>query len=178
MKYDYATTQIKLPELNQSINDFISINIPESKIIELPEYPHVTILYGLTCDAKDVENRVKPFNKKIVFSLGKLNIFSQKDQDVLYITVLSDDLHQLHNLIKQLPNKSEFPEYKPHIAIAYLKKGSADKFLGRTPFAGVFVKNSIEFSSPENKVTNIKLDNTTNSLIITDVINKPRLLQA
>lgn len=93
------------------------------------ENPHVTVLYGIHSDVpdEDVEkliDEVKP--PKI--ELGKVSIFENSKFDVLKFEIDSPDLNKLNEKFKSLPYTSDFPDYKAHCTIAYLKKGMGKKY--------------------------------------------------
>ncbi len=92
--------------------------------------PHVTILYGIHTDVpdEDVEKLIDKVKEPNV-SLGKVSSFSNPKFDVIKFDVESAALHKYNKLFKTLPHTSTFPEYHPHVTIAYLKKGMADKYI-------------------------------------------------
>ena len=59
-----------------------------------------------------------------------MSIFEQEDQDVLIFDVRKDRfLDESNRNLRILPYENEYPVYTPHITIAYLKKGTAAKYL-------------------------------------------------
>ncbi len=92
--------------------------------------PHTTILYGIHADVpdEDVEKLIEKI-KTPKIKLEKVSSFKNEKFDVLKYDVESADLHKLNKEFKTLPHTSTFPEYHPHITIAYLKKGTADKYI-------------------------------------------------
>lgn len=92
--------------------------------------PHVTILYGIHTDVADdeVEELIEQI-KKPKITLDKVSTFSNPKFDVIKFDVESDDLHKYNKLLKTLPHTDTYPEYHPHVTIAYLKKGVVDKYL-------------------------------------------------
>ena len=92
--------------------------------------PHVTLLYGLHAkDSDPIEDAIADHTVCYV-KLGDLSLFKQDDCDVLKFEIESGEcLHELHNCLKELPNSETYPEYKPHVTVAYLKKGCGEKYL-------------------------------------------------
>lgn len=103
--------------------------------------PHVTILYGINNDdPMPVRHALVGWNKPVEMEFGPLDIFSLKDKpyDVLKVPVISPALIELHNLIKKsTDNTASFPDYHPHMTIAYLQKGVSKKYVGHEPLKGV-----------------------------------------
>jgi 2'-5' RNA ligase len=59
-----------------------------------------------------------------------MKIFEKEDQDVLVFDVRKDRfLDESNRNLRILPYENEYPVYTPHITIAYLKKGTAAKYL-------------------------------------------------
>jgi len=89
---------------------------------------HVTVMYGIDeNDPIETSKAIKLYEKdNIKLQFGDFGIFNSDDYDVLIIKVLSHDLHQLNNLIKENVKCSgnSFPDYKAHCTLAYIKKES------------------------------------------------------
>lgn len=105
--------------------------------------PHVTVMYGLS---PIEENRVKELlnkvPKKIVAELGKISKFSNADApyDVLKIEVKSPHLNKIHEMIrKNFDNNYKWPQYNPHVTLAYVKKGTCNEYVGNKTFEGMKV---------------------------------------
>jgi len=67
--------------------------------------------------------------KPIEVNLSGISIFENPEFDVVKFDVNSKLLTKLNTLMKQLPHTSTFPEYHPHITIAYVKKGEGNKYI-------------------------------------------------
>jgi 2'-5' RNA ligase len=88
--------------------------------------PHITIAYGLANDlTSDKVAQLLRTAHGSKIRLGNMQVFDNPDNDVLNFEVLSDDLKNANQRIKDeigLPGAT-FKEYNPHITVAYLKKG-------------------------------------------------------
>ncbi len=105
--------------------------------------PHVTIMYGLS---PIEENRVKELlskvPKKVSATLGKISKFENADTpyDVLKIEVHSPHLAKIHEMIlKNFENNYKWPQYSPHVTLAYVKKGTCNEYVGNKMFEGTKV---------------------------------------
>lgn len=102
--------------------------------------PHITVLYGFelpTVTPEDIEGLL--LEEPVSFKLVDVSFFEAELYDVLKFGIESEQLHILNYLFKNLPYENKFPDYRPHLTIAYLKKGTAEKyvyalkdFVGRT----------------------------------------------
>lgn len=133
--HSFSSTQFDLPsELAFEVRQ-LGEQIPSDDLAEDGRElnPHVTIKYGLhTNDAEDVRAAVNG-ESPVAIQLGKCSVFEVSDKDsqrggakfdVVKIEVESKALHQLNKRISEaLPCTDTFPEYKPHITIAYVKPG-------------------------------------------------------
>lgn len=172
--YKYSSTQINLPkDLAEKVISWGKKNILEEEIYSDPDSttsygtmgrednPHVTVKYGLhTGKVSDVESVVKGFGP-VEISLGQVSIFEPegKDNDVVKVEVESNSLRELNKKVSTLENSDEHPEYKPHVTIAYVKKGEGQKYVGREDFKGMkFTSDDLVFSasSGDTKVENKK----------------------
>lgn len=175
LAFSYSSTQINLPEdIAKKVIEWGNANIPEEEIFSgddgdydlgREKRPHVTVKYGLhTVDAKEVEQIIAG-NGEVLISLGNISIFEPegKDYDVVKIDVKSDDLTSLNGKVSTLKNSDEHPVYKPHVTIAYVKKGEGQKYVGRQDFENIsFNSDVLDFSAKtedgkDNKHTMLKL---------------------
>ena len=94
--------------------------------------PHATILYGIHKNIDDDEV-IALFSdiKKSEFDINVegLDCFFNKDYDVLKMNIVSDRLRELNKLATRLPHTSAFPDYKPHLTVAYLKNGRGQSYI-------------------------------------------------
>jgi 2'-5' RNA ligase len=109
----------------------IQSRIPEESLFQ--EYgretrPHVTILYGLRNDVtvSKIQSVLENIELPEVIEVFGYSLFtSNPSYDVLKIDVIGPEmLWNIHNFLKVFPVPGEtFPDYKPHVTLAYLKKG-------------------------------------------------------
>lgn len=94
--------------------------------------PHVTILYGLHADIEDedIEEVINDIEEPKL-RLGKVSAFKNKNFEVLKFDVESSDLHSLNKEFTKFPYTTDYPDYHPHCTIAYVKVGTADKYIDK-----------------------------------------------
>ena len=175
VKYDAHSTQINLYD-NTSEKDFGFAQTqrlikPDEIYREFPQVParlgslkddpresyglettpHVTLLFGLLNDLdyfpiRQLVGGFEPFD----LTVGEISSFRnpEKPYDVLKMTVVSPKLVELHDIIKsKFKNKESFPDYKPHLTLAYVKKGACKEIEGKCAWTGTSYKiRMIKFS--------------------------------
>jgi len=170
--YSYSLVKIEVPkEIAEKVLAF-GISIPDEELYEDPNddsfgrelETHITVKYGLTTkDADEVKTLVENDNNSISVKLGNISIFwgnkIDKPYDVVKVSVESEDLNKYHKLFSEnLENKDEHPDYKPHLTIAYVKKGSGQKYVDKNDFAGLtFKTDELIFKTPDGDATKISL---------------------
>lgn len=161
-----SSTQVNIPQ--ESAKPFIEManSIPEDELYTEPEKsygredePHVTVLYGLkTENSKEVEDLVKNYGD-VKIKLGKTSLFENDKYDVLKVDVESKDLSKLNKILRDNTDyENDYPDYQPHITIAYLKKGEGKKYVGQT-IKGLesITLDKLIFSDKERNHTEIDL---------------------
>src|SRR5690606_33992696 len=116
------------------INDWVNgiRKLVHNHIVAEYEFePHLTVLYGFdaskmnTGRLKFVVNEFLKDNP-ISIQADRVGVFSN-DQDIIKINVedLNGNLTRLNRLVKdQFDYENDYPDYKPHITVAYAQKGS------------------------------------------------------
>jgi len=162
--YDNGSTQFQMP--TNIADDVIELgkSIPDDLIYGEGEYGretdiHCTVLYGLVSDdLRELRGIIEAFPKFSV-TLGDISYFEQDDHDVMKIEVHGDKLHELHHLIDDnIENVNSFPEYNPHVTIAYVTKDLDRNELDETMFNGDSVDvTEIVVSKKDGSTETIKL---------------------
>lgn len=161
----FHSTQINLDECMSEKDYRFShavADLPDETIFESHPYqtdfndgreqkPHITVLYGLVNDSDYFAIRkICQAHGPVDLVIGKIKAFRNPDaeHDVLVHEIQSEGLHRLNAAISQFENENRFPDYKPHMTLAYIKKGTCTELEGQaTSLTGqVFTANKISFS--------------------------------
>lgn len=133
--YSYRSTQVNIkdpPVLEeiQKLQDRIALD----DVVKYETEPHITVRHGLH-DYKDTPERVRALLGgvgTVKATIAGLGVFEgTKNGDVLIFRIDSPDLKGLNELLGRLPN-TQTHEYRPHITVAYLKPGTALKYVRPT----------------------------------------------
>ncbi len=155
----YSSTQFDFPKgIADKIKDYIK-EIPGEDLAEegREDEIHVTIKYGLHSDdsmrLRDILRGIGP----VTITLGCVSVFEHEEQDVLKIDVYGADLFNLNRLISEsVANTETWPTYKPHLTLAYLKKGKGKKYANDDNFDGIKITfDSLTFSPADGDKVNI-----------------------
>lgn len=135
----FLQLQVDFPVARDRIAAWVSQNLKSTDIIKLPRSPHVTLMFGADKrDIAEIQRIAADYGRPIRMSMGALNVFEHEDQDVLYIEMVGDALPDMRGELLRLPNRrAQNHSYIPHMTVAYLRKGTASKFIGTFPFRGV-----------------------------------------
>ena len=134
--YEFGCAMIEVPfddwsQITGMIDPEDVYELEEDRSYGIQDNPHVTILYGLhgSVSPEELKSVLDRFNGNLRIKIAGIGIFENEDFDVVKMNVVPDGgLQQLHDMISRLPNSDQYPEYKPHITIAYVKKGSGRKY--------------------------------------------------
>lgn len=147
----------------------ITDKIDKEDIYDVPGYgiedkPHITALFGFVHDKvspEEVEKITKKLlqNKsKLTIKLNNISIFENKDYDVLKLDVDSPDLHELNAALREtFPYKNDYPDYHPHMTIAYVKPGTGGKYIKDLKKHSIFESGSFTYSYPPNEKLKFEL---------------------
>ena len=161
LSYSYGCVMAVLPdELAKRIMDF-GKSIADADIYDdedgekgREDMPHVTVKYGLHTDNPDAVKAILNGHAPAKIKLGKMSAFHNDDFVVLKIEVDSPDLHALNKDISDsLACTDGFPEYNPHVTIAYLNHRDDDEKWYESLFSDMFAGEEFEverlrFSTP------------------------------
>lgn len=154
--YGCVMLDCKIPkweELHTSGIDKKDIYIdPKDDSYGLEDNPHVTVLYGIHEDEIDpevimsvIENNMEP----VTVTISNISIFENEIFDVVKYDV--PDTEQLlkyrEMFMKSFTNTQTFPDYHPHITLAYVKPGEGSKYVKELdePFSVTFDKGVYSF---------------------------------
>ena len=124
--------------------------------------PHITVLYGLKNDEdyfkiRDNLSKIDPFE----FKIGNIASFrgDKNEYDVLIVEIVSPGLSKIHeDLKKKYDNDYKYPEYKPHMTLAYVKKGACKEIEGKSLWTGQgYTCPKIQFSHKDKYFLEIPL---------------------
>jgi 2'-5' RNA ligase len=136
--HKYGCVMVEVPVSNW---DEITSSIDPEDIFEQEENgdpkgiqnnPHLTLLYGLHDDVKpeQVQSVFDNFDGDINIEVNGIDIFENEKFDVVKFNVNSQgSLQYLFDELSKFPNSNQFPDYKPHITIGYVKKGMGKKYI-------------------------------------------------
>lgn len=163
--YKFGCVMVEIPvsnwnEITQSISPEDVYEESGDNTHGIQQNPHVTILYGLHPEVTDdmVKSVFDNFTGDINIEVDGIDIFENEKYDVVKFNVKPDGaLLELHNKLSEFPNSNEFPDYKPHITIAYVKKGMGKKYVN--PDYKYSVKNvtNIVYSKPDGIKTKFSI---------------------
>lgn len=169
--YDYSTVQIVLADdVAGKITGWAEDNIADDDVYTDPTDPtlgraavlHVTVRYGLlTDDVDDVaallqEAGIEPFE----ITLGKTSIFDADNYDVLKLEVFGNRLFLLNELLgEELTSMDSHADYRPHVTLAYIKKGRGARYANTADLDGVRVPvDRLQFVSSAGKESDMALE--------------------
>jgi len=135
-------------------NEFHTAGIEEDDVYIKPyddsygleENPHVTILYGIheeEVDPQRMADLIEYYMKPVTLTVTEIGVFEGKEYDVVkYDLPLTGQLQKYRDLFSQIPNTQSYPDYHPHMTIAYVKPGTGKKYAMelKEPFKVNFTK--------------------------------------
>lgn len=169
--YSYGCVMADLPDdIAKKVMAFAAL-IPDEDIYDdgsgehgREDEPHVTVKYGLhTDDPKEVE-AVLGNEPPVKIQLGGMSAFHNEKYVVLKLDVRSSDLHHLNSIVSnELECTDSFPDYHPHVTIAYLNHRKDDPYwyqkLYSRMFEGLhFEVDELRFSTADDKEYEIDLE--------------------
>ena len=166
-QYDYGCVMLYTSFPDQIIKLQDTINPADLQDPGIEYEPHCTLLYGLhdNVTLDQVTNIVNQFKfadlKAYNPSLFENPEFDVFKYDVGYPTRGGAFLHKCNQMLKALPNTQKYPDYHPHMTIAYLKPGMGKQYMemfmsnGANEF--MTAPTHIVFSEPNGNKTKIEI---------------------
>lgn len=168
--YKFSCAMLNLnPSVASVVDYWVKKNIPkESLYIDedsghdgYEETYHVTLKYGIhDSSPKKLTDLVHGFGP-ISFGLGTVEKIDAPNFDVIHIKVIdSKILEDVNQLISEgLENTDSHPTYKPHVTLAFVKRGSCDKLVDNPFFDSLSDEvNEICFNSKDGDESFISLE--------------------
>lgn len=157
--YKYSCAMLPLSEQTSSIIKYwTKVNVaPEKLFINedagmdgYESEPHVTVKYGIHDIEPDRLNSIVSGCGTINLTFGNVTKFDvNPDFDVLKIDVSCPELFALNKLISESMECTDtYPEYHPHVTLAYIKKGACSELINN-PFFNKLndTLNEMQFAS-------------------------------
>jgi hypothetical protein len=146
-KYEFSSVHVDLPvSLGKEIIDWGKKQIKDKDIYVVQKDPtfgredeiHATVLYGIHAESPQATIKLLQNQGPIKVKMGRVGIFTNPtNYDVVMIQIESEDLKRLNKLIiDNISHTNKHGVYKPHVTIAYVRKGKGWKHLGATKWNG------------------------------------------
>jgi hypothetical protein len=151
--YDYGCVMVEVPVTNwneiTSIINKDDLYEVEGENYGIQDNPHLTLLYGLkpNITKEQVEQVLEKSvdGEKIEIEIENIGLFENDNFDVVKFNVKkTEQLQKLFDSLSELPNENTFPDYNPHMTIAYVKKGLGKKYT--KPYSHKVSSNDICYS--------------------------------
>lgn len=125
----------------------------------IEDNPHLTLFYGLHKEVSDEKvKKVLGDKKDFNIEIKGIDIFENDEFDVVKFNVKkTKELQNIFNEFSNLPNSNEYPDYQPHITIAYVKKGKGKKYINKNYKHKVKNASNIIYSKPNGSKLKFKL---------------------
>lgn len=146
--------------------------IDPADVVEYEHNPHVTILAGIdpTTPFADVREVVDRLNPKDAVSRS-LTYFSKPEYDVVKFDLNDPSVFKLNEVALTLPNESDYPNFTPHVTVAYVKSGTGKKYARRLESLALFRPQGVHYStaSGENHYWPLRSQRTLSDFLIDPV---------
>ena len=133
--YDYGCAMLyfDFPEINKvhdTINTKHLYEEEQDRTYGIEDEPHTTLLYGLHSEVspKAIKNVLDSFTFGEC-TIGNASLFENEKYDVLKFDVSGPNLHEVNKLLTKYPHTTSYPDYHPHLTIAYLQPGMGKQYV-------------------------------------------------
>ncbi len=124
----YGCVMLPMPaDVTAACLEYIA-RIDERDLLEAENDSHVTLLYGLTDSDPQPVADILEAHPPVPLTFGAFSLFTSPEHDVLKVDVESLPLRRLHGQLASLPHESSYPDYRPHLTIAYLQPGTGEYY--------------------------------------------------
>lgn len=127
----------------------------EGRKFGLEDNFHVTLLYGLhdgvsLQEVKAALNGIK-FGPIVLHNLSKFDVKYPKKGEAF--------LSKANTALKELPYSSDYPDYKAHVTVGYLKKGEAQRYIDKLKdYELQVIPDYASYSTPNGTETKIEIN--------------------
>lgn len=111
---------------------------PEDPSFGLESEPHCTLLFGLHPEVttEDVTKVIDGHDLDQIFLAHNISTFDNPNYDILKFDIGykirgGNILGKINNQLRTFPHTNDFPDYHPHMTIAYLNKGEGQKYVDK-----------------------------------------------
>ena len=161
-EYGCAMLYFNFPEIGKLHNAIKKKDLYEEendRSYGIEDEPHTTLLFGFHDDAnvKDISDIINnfTFSKCII---KNASLFENPQYDVLKFDVEGKNLHECNAALKEFPHTNNFPNYHPHMTIAYIKSGLGKKYVSLfKDLEFQLVPDFAVYSSPDGSKKKIKI---------------------
>ena len=162
--YDYGCAMIyfdfpEMKDIHTKINKDDVFVDPKDSTFGLETEPHCTLLYGLHADVsiESIKNALNGLEFGVC-TIEKPSLFENDKFDVLKFDVEGLGLHDGNAALSKLPHTTDYPDYHPHMTVAYLKTGTGKSYIESLDSSKKELKAMyIIYSQPDGTKTKINL---------------------
>lgn len=157
-EHKYGCVMIDIPvnnwdEITSSINeDDIYLESEDGEPHGISKNPHCTILYGLHDNVSfDMVKSAFDGTDALEIEITGIGVFENKEYDVVKFNIVPNtSLSNLNKKLSEFPNSNEYPDFKPHITICYVKKGTGKQYIN-DKYHHIVKSNLITYSKADGK---------------------------
>ncbi len=161
-KHEYGCVMLGLEcpnwkEIQSQIHPDDVYHHPTDTSYGLEDNPHVTLKFGLHPEVEDsqIEEIVNKFKgQNLSLDILGIDSFQNKDFDVVKFSVNpTEQIKAINQELSKLPNSDQYPDYKPHITVGYVKPGMAQKYVDPNKKLNYKIKG-VEYSKASGEKIN------------------------